>query len=158
MNQQINIRAAVPADAAGIKNAHRASIRNLCRGHYTAEQIQVWSGRLRVQGYRNAMNRGEKMYVAKANGRIIGFSALIGKEVRAVYVHPKFAKKGVGKKLLAAVELAARRMKLKILRLNSSLNAVPFYQSHGYKTLRRTTHLIGTCQIPCIAMRKNLDE
>src|SRR5438105_3419192 len=103
---KIQIRRARPDDARKIRNAHVASVRILCAKDYNARQIAAWSSR-KPDEYRRAM-KTEAMYVAQAGERIAGFSAAHGREVRAVYVHPRFARRGVGAKLLAAAERAVR--------------------------------------------------
>ena len=54
-------------------------------------------------------------------------------EVRAVYVHPDHARHGVGSALLAELEGYARGRGLDRLSLQSSLNAVGFYERAGYE-------------------------
>ena len=53
-------------------------------------------------------------------------------EIALCYVHPYYQGYGIGKGLLEDMERKARALKIKTLLLKSSLNAVSFYQLHGY--------------------------
>jgi putative acetyltransferase len=155
----IGLRRARPEDALKIRNVHVASIRALCAGEYTPEQIAAWTAGARPERYRRAMAEGEIIFVAERGPRIVGFSALEGDQVQAVYVHPQFARRGVGTLLLRAVEAEARDRGIVELRLSASLTAVPFYRSLGYRELGNTMHPLSTgILIPCVRMVKRLRE
>ena len=94
------------------------------------------------------------MFVAEQGRRLAGFSSLFGDEIRAVYVHPAFARRGVGGALLKKVEREATKLGLERLSLRSSLNAVPFYRSHGYRGSRRTVFEIEGQRLSVVKMTK----
>jgi putative acetyltransferase len=155
----ICLRPARPEDALKIRNVHVASIRALCAGEYTPEQIAAWTANARPERYRRAMAEGEIMFVAERGPRIVGFSALRDDEVRAVYVHPRLTRRGVGTLLLRAAEEAARARGIVELHLSASLTAVPFYRSQGYRECGNATHRLSTGMlIPCVEMAKRLRE
>jgi putative acetyltransferase len=80
-------------------------------------------------------------------------------EVRAVYVHGDHAREGVGSALLAHLEDRARERGLAALVLWSSLNAVRFYERHGYERVRETTHeTTGGVELGVVVMRKALAD
>jgi GNAT superfamily N-acetyltransferase len=155
------IRHATPADSAAIFELHVASIRAHCTGHYTPEQIEAWIAPKRPENYARAMNDGEAMFVAEsAMGALAGFGSIQGDEVHAVYVAPGRAGGGIGSALLGELEAHARRAGVRVIRLRSSINAVGFYERHGY---RRPGDGGGGfraagVEIPCIALSKELDR
>lgn len=153
---KVKIRKAKPEDALKIRNAHVASIRGICSKDYTAKQIRVWSNR-KPESYRKALAAGESMFVAQVGDRVVGFSVTHEGEIRAVYVHPQYVGRGIGKKLLSAVESSAKRRGFKTATISSSLTAHCFYLSQGYKTVKRAEFRFrdGT-SIPCIRMKKSL--
>src|SRR5688500_17962348 len=107
------VRSAAPCDAESLCAVHVASIRGLCAGDYSAEQIDAWAGVKKPDIYRQAMAEGEQMFVAEtqtADGEmtVIGLAGVHGSEVRAVYVHPAYVGLGVGSALLATIEAEAR--------------------------------------------------
>lgn len=152
----IEIRPARTDDRAGIAAAHVASIRGLTQSHYSQEQIDAWSAGKKAESY----PVGEHpMFVAVDGDEVVGFSELRipGREVRAVYVAPKVAGKGVGRKLLDAVEAVALERGLRKLHLGSSLNAVGFYKNRGYAvTGQGTMSTSAGVAVPYQTMEKAL--
>lgn len=154
----INIRLARPADASHIRDVHVASVHTLCAKDYTPEQLTAWTDR-EPEAYRTRMDQPDGAFlVAEWGKKIVGFSSLLGEEVLSLYVHPDHAGRGVGGALMDAIEEAARKKGVVVLRLNSSLTAVPFYEKRGYRNVRPSLfHLPNGVDIPCFAMTKRLD-
>src|SRR5207249_7418220 len=69
------IRAAVESDAEAVWRVHTGSIRGLCAGWYTEQEIAVWTGRLVADAYRRAIE-AHVMVVAERDGAVIGFGEL----------------------------------------------------------------------------------
>jgi N-acetylglutamate synthase-like GNAT family acetyltransferase len=156
----VTIRRAREEDADAVGRVHRSSIRELCRGHYTAEQIAAWSPP-RPPGHYEKAIREKEFYVAEEGGRVVGFGALnVGSgEVEAVYVGPEAVGRGVGMKLLRKVEERARAAGLKGLRVDASLNAVGFYERAGYSLEDMGAHrLWNSVDLPCAHMSKELAD
>ena len=78
-------------------------------------------------------------------------------ELRACYVAPSAARRGVGSALVAEIERIGREHGLLYLRLDSSLTAQPFYTALGYQVEERHEHVLssGVAMI-AIKMRKQL--
>jgi|SRR5580698_3796551 len=53
-------------------------------------------------------------------------------KVRAIFVHPKFARRGLGTLILAHVEEAARAAGFRRFEMGSTLTGVPLYRLKGY--------------------------
>lgn len=151
------VRRALPADAVRIRNVHISSIRGLCARDYTRAQIEAWSSKKRPENYRCSMREGEVMFVALLGKRTAGFAGFKGTEIRAVYVHPRFARQGIGRALFAAVERLAKKRCVRRLRLSSSVTAVPFYRAMGFMAVRKSMFTLrdGT-RIACVDMQKPL--
>jgi GNAT superfamily N-acetyltransferase len=75
-------------------------------------------------------------YVVVVDGRIVGTGSLNGNMVRAVFVHPDYQGRGIGTKLMDAVENAANVQSVDILSVQSSITAQPFYAKRGFKVVR----------------------
>jgi putative acetyltransferase len=148
------IRRATPSDAPAILSAHVQAIRQTCHTHYNAEQIEAWAGPKKAQDYANAMARGEAMFVAEMDSQIVGFAAIDRETIKAVYVLPMAQHRGVGAALLAAVEGEARANGVGNVSLESTVNAVSFYESHGYQRGEDAVHMMRGLPIPCVKMSK----
>ena len=58
-------------------------------------------------------------------------------KVRAIFVHPDFARRGLGSLILAAVENAAREAGFRRFEMGSTLTGVPLYRLKGYVEVER---------------------
>ena len=153
----LKVRRATRADAAAICEVQRCSVRGLARSAYTSAQIEAWIGNRQPGHYAWALDHGELMFVAEEGEGVIGYGLLLGHEVRAVYVHPDAAEKGVGRALLSAIEEAARERGIGALDVHASLNAEGFYRAHGYEPEEEVDlDLPSGVKLPAIRMRKNL--
>jgi GNAT superfamily N-acetyltransferase len=63
----------------------------------------------------------------------------------------------VGRALLARLEELARDVALTELRMDASINAVPFYEANGFISLEPGEHIMSTgARMACVRMRKVL--
>lgn len=76
--------------------------------------------------------------------------------VRAMYTHPRHARRGVGRLILSACEEAARREGFRSVELMSTLSGEPLYLSCGYQPVERLTDARGGAPVPLIRMVKSL--
>jgi putative acetyltransferase len=92
-------------------------------------------------------------------GQIIGFGSIVpaNSELRAVYVDAAHGGQGVGRALLARLEELARDAGVAELRMDASINAVPFYEVNGFTSLERGEHVMSSGgRMACVRMRKAL--
>lgn len=154
------VREARPDDVDAIEAIHAASVRGLAASRYDAVQIESWSDGADY----SLPTEGVHVVVAEEEGPdagdgIVGFGAvdLDSGEIRAAYVHPDHAGEGVGSAVLGALETAASEAGLTDLQLTASLNAVAFYERHGWEPTGRTTHeLDGGVELEAMAMEKSI--
>jgi len=154
----ISVRKAHQDDMPGIWRVHASSVRVLCTSHYSAEQIEAWVGKMIPERYHPTMPASRVIFVAQDDSQLIGFSTLDGDTIRAVYVDPGYTGRGVGRRLLAALEKEAISRNSDILRLDASLNSVGFYEAAGYDFVEDGLHSVmgSDVQIPCARMEKRL--
>lgn len=151
---EIFIRPVRASDRLQISQLHSESIQQLCTTDYTAEQIQALLADKKIYG---TNSWGDVVLVAECGEIIVGFSALVGSAVSAMYVHPKWTRQGIGKQLLQAIEREARSRRLQQLFVKASVTAVPFYQACGYQILNPSQIMVaGRVWIPCVDMQKQL--
>ena len=87
----------------------------------------------------------------------IGAIVVSHSELRACYVAPHAARRGVGSALVAEIERIARERGLDHLELESSITAEPFYAALGYQVETRGVHLLSPgVPMAAVTMRKRL--
>jgi N-acetylglutamate synthase-like GNAT family acetyltransferase len=154
----MRIRKARIADSAEIARLHRGTIRTVNKQDYPQEDIEAWSKRSTASRFRNSHHKVQR-YVAVEDGKIIGFVDIDREdpeELGGLYIHRKFIGKGVGSKLLKAMESMAKKQGAKRLHLQSTLTAIPFYQKKGFKLLRKSKHTINNRTLDIAIMEKKL--
>jgi GNAT superfamily N-acetyltransferase len=72
-------------------------------------------------------------YVALVDGQVVGTASLNGQTVSSVFVHPDYQRRGIGTKLMDAVEQAAQSNSLGV---QTSITAQPFYAKRGFAVIR----------------------
>jgi putative acetyltransferase len=150
------VRRAALEDAAALCALHKASVRGLCAGAYSAQQIEAWVGHRVPEGFRWAMtDGGETMFVAERGGCLAGFASTKGDTLMGLYVDPDRGR-GAGRLLLRTVEDHARCHGVAVLSLQATLTAVPFYRRLGYSADRPTVVLRGGVKLPVVEMSKML--
>lgn len=79
-------------------------------------------------------------------------------KVRAIFVHPAFARRGLGSLILRHVEDAARTAGFTRFEMGSTLTGVPLYQLKGYVEVERIAVPLKNGEaLPIVRMTKNSD-
>ena len=74
--------------------------------------------------------------------------------VRAMYTHPSYARRGVGRLILSLCEAAAASEGFTRLELMSTLSGEPLYAAYGFRPLERLLDDTGGAPVPIIRMEK----
>lgn len=172
--QQARIREATEADRPELLALHRSALVSLSRGHYTEAQVQSL---LRHVPTLDASLIADRTYlVAELDGRIVacggwsarapGYLPAFGQEradgddshgplIRAMYTLPAHARRGLGRRILAAAEHAAMARCARPLELDALLGGLPLYLAAGYEPLGRSSwRLPDGEEITIVRMRK----
>ena len=136
MTTEVEIRRATAEDAEAVYEIVLRALRETNARDYPASVID----RLVLTLPEAVASKLEewRAYVAVVDGRIVGTGSLNGKTVRAVFVHPDYQDRGIGTKLMDAVENAANAQSLNTLSVQSSITAQSFYAKRGFKVVRET--------------------
>ena len=159
------LRIAIEDDLPALHTLIEASVRGLQAGDYTPSQIEGALGT--VLGVDTQLVADRTYYVAEtvtegsATPRLAGCGGwskrktLFGADrgpgreaallnpvtdaarVRAIFVHPDFARRGLGSLILATVEDAARAAGFSRFEMGSTLTGVPLYRLKGYTEVER---------------------
>lgn len=76
--------------------------------------------------------------------------------IRAMYTHPAFARRGVGRMILGLCESAARAEGFRRAELMATLAGVPLYTACGYQIIERVVDDRGGAPVPLARMSKPL--
>lgn len=94
------------------------------------------------------------------SGLVVGVIKLFEKEAGVGWfshmaVHPDYQRHGIGKKLVNAIEEAARRQGYTTLGCMSRLNTTVYFEKLGYRVAGLPSHYFGTTQV--VWMEKSLN-
>jgi GNAT superfamily N-acetyltransferase len=182
----MHLRTAIESDIPAIRELIPASVRGLQAADYTAEQIEGaltsvfgvdtqliedgtyfivedgevllgcggWSRRQTLYG--SSIHRGGSGHGAARSAALLDPSTMPAR-IRAFFVHPAYARRGVGTLLLVASEEAARREGFRRAEMAATLTGIPLYQKRGYRPLQRfTVPLENGASLPVVRMVKDL--
>jgi GNAT superfamily N-acetyltransferase len=76
--------------------------------------------------------------------------------IRAMYTHPAFVRRGVGRLILALCEDAARAEGFSRAELVATMAGLPLYAACGYRAVDRFTDDRGGVAVPLLRMTKDL--
>lgn len=176
-----NTRLATLRDVAALRQLIALSARSLNREHYTPEQVE--STLKYVYGVDTQLIYDQTYFVVEADGILVGCGGwsrrknLYGgnqyKEntpnnlldpttdaarIRAFFVHPRWARKGVGSHLMRVCEQAAKEAGFRSLELMATLTGELLYERFGFKRVEEVETVLpdGTL-LKTHRMRKPLD-
>ncbi|MER8697514.1 GNAT family N-acetyltransferase [Mesorhizobium opportunistum] len=133
------IRVARESDAADISAVILRALRESNARDYSPEIITRVEPSFSPSAVLELMGK-RVVFVAIIASRIVGTASLDGEVIRTVFVAPDVQGQGVGRRLMAEIELAARKGGVKVLTVPSSLTAEAFYARLGFRTVRDSYH------------------
>jgi GNAT superfamily N-acetyltransferase len=68
-------------------------------------------------------------------------------KIRAFFVHPNWARRGIGSMILDACENAARNAGFTRLEMGATLSGVPFYRAKGYHEIENQAASLGNGEV-----------
>ena len=136
---ECEVRAARESDAGDISKVILWALRETNAKDYSADIIRRVEPSFRPAAVLQLMGK-RKVFVATIASRIVGTASLDGEVIRTVFVAPDVQGQGVGRQLMAEIELAARQGGVKVLTVPSSLTAEAFYSRLGFRAVRDSYH------------------
>jgi GNAT superfamily N-acetyltransferase len=174
-----SLRKATLDDQPALENLIAESVRGLSRQDYTDAQIEAALGT--AMGVDTELIRDGTFFVVEAEGQIVacgGWSkrgTLFGADrqanrqselldpsrdaarIRAFFVHPAWARQGIGRALLQQCEAEARAAGFRRAELMATLPGLKLYQVMSYEAEQPLEHdLGGGITIEFVPMRKDL--
>jgi GNAT superfamily N-acetyltransferase len=177
----IRIRLATAEDIPVLRPLIEASVRGLQATDYTPSQIE---GALSsVYGVDSQLIADGSYFVAEDQLQIVGcggwskHKTLFGGDhysgriddlldpkvdaakIRAFFVHPTRARRGIGSMILEACEAAALSAGFTRLEMGATLSGVPFYRARGYRELETIQVPLGNGEtMTVVRMAKRVEE
>ncbi len=135
------IRPGTTGDAPFIQRVHEESIRGTSPGFYSRAELESWASGLHMDRYAWAMNFADERYVLAEvegeGGNLAGFCSWLPGEVKGLYIHPAWLRRGVAGALMDHAERAIIAAGAMRIHLGASRIARPFYEKRGYRMVRR---------------------
>ena len=173
------VRLATLDDREAITRLIADSARHLSREHYDDAQIEAAIAS--VFGVDSTLIEDGTYFVAEQDGALIGCGGwskrrtLFGGDqfsdrdtamidaasepsrIRAFFVHPEHARKGVARAILSVCEREAKAHGFRALELLSTLPGIKFYEANGYSPMGDfDLELPGGVKLQFVPMRKQL--
>lgn len=175
-----SLRAACDEDVPVLEKLIPLSVRSLQAPHYSAAQMEAALGP--VFGVDRQLIRDGTYLVAVTQARVVGCGgwsrrkSLFGGDgcrssgedplldpkgdparIRAFFVDPEFARRGIARAILEACEISIRAAGFGSAELVATLAGEPLYAGSGYTTVERCEILLGGgLGLPVVRMRKQL--
>ena len=176
---EIAIRMATMQDVPALKELIPTSARELSKGYYTPQQAE--SAIKYIFGMDTQLIADKTYYIAEADGQVVGCGGwskrktlyggdqmkteqdpLLDPEqdagrIRAFFIHPEWARKGIGRRIIEACEEAAKADGFTRMELGATLPGEPLYAAMGYEVTDRFDIPMGDgTALPAAHMKKQL--
>lgn len=136
----IEVRPARLADADAISRVVLAALRISNARDYPASVIERVQSSFSPAAVERLMQQ-RRVFVASEGNVVVGTASLEGEVVRSVFVDPDRHRQGVGRLLMAELEVVVRKAGAVRMVVPSSLTARGFYLALGFNVVRE--HLEG---------------
>jgi putative acetyltransferase len=152
------LRPFLPTDATVVARIFRGAIEDLTGDDYDETQRAAWMASANDEDGFAKRLAAQTTLLALRDGAPIGFVSLKGNDhIDMLYVRPEVAGEGVGKFLAGAVETLARGRGVKMLTVDSSDTALPFFEKLGFRPQARQSVAIEGEWLANTKMAKPLD-
>ena len=136
----IGLRPYLPADAGDLAALFVASIEQVASEDYDVDQVAAWTSKAEDEAAFAARLGGQLTLVANIEGETAGFASLRGPDhIDMLYVHPDALGQGVATTLLNALEKLAAARGAKMMTVEASDTAEPFFTARGYRAQQRNS-------------------
>jgi GNAT superfamily N-acetyltransferase len=178
----IHIRLARPEDIPALEDLIPESARTLQTNYYTPAQIKGALGT--VFGVDTQLIQDQTYFIAESVSQIIGcggwskrktlYGGARGKtleedqllnpnidsaKIRAFFIHPAWARQGIGSQIMHQCETAALNAGFKTIEIIATLAGEPLYRKFGYCTLQQFEILLpNKSTLPVVRMFKDFSE
>lgn len=157
MEDSVPIRKAREEDIRPINELHRKVVNEINAVFYPAEAVQEWLCEISEENTKKQFENSTWV-IAKIAGKVIGFGqySVADGEVYQINVAPDYLNRGVGKSIYNYIENDFRDSKVEKICLNSTLNAIGFYQKLGFNIMKEIDFKLPKQSLKMMKMEKPL--
>lgn len=181
MTEPVRVRVATDGDLAALRDLIPRSVRGLSAGYYTPREVE--SSIRYVFGPDTQLIADGTYFVAESGGEVVGCGgwsarrtlyggdqakdaddprldpATESARIRAFFVHPDHARRGIASAIYDACVAAARAAGFRSLELMATLPGEPLYRTFGFHPVEQVeSTLPDGVAIGFVRMRRNIDE
>lgn len=144
-------------DGSALLDLFRDTIRRVNCRDYNPQQISAWaSDDIDVIEWCQRF-QGRYVVVAELDEQLAGFAELEGTgHVDRFYVAADYIGRGVGRAMLVDLVEEAKRQDLTTLRVEASITARPFFESHGFEAITRQLVTCRSVQLANYVMKRQI--
>lgn len=137
---EIAISSYIEADLNEIVELFMNTVHSVNAADYTLQQLHAWAPKDKreevIERWRHSFEHSNA-WVAKLNGRVIGFADMTEEGyIDRLYVHKDYQRMGIASALLDQMESAARHSKVTELVSHVSITAKPFFSTRGFQVVQ----------------------
>lgn len=136
-----SLRPYLPADLPEVAEVFRLAIEVLTEEDYSEDQRIAWMGRAEdEEAFGGRLTAGLTLVVAGEEEGVVGFGSLKdNSHIDMLFTRPDFIRQGVATLIMDALERLATARGAKMLTVDASDTAQPFFAARGYVATRRNT-------------------
>lgn len=137
---------------------HKKCIKLINSKYYDKEQIKEWLSTIKIENIQEQLSN-TSWIIVEEHDEIIGFAqySITDKEIYQIQILPSEQGKGYGKKLYQYIEKDFKKNNVKQISLYSTLNAISFYKSLGFESIKKKSYKLINTSVEMDEMRKDLE-
>ena len=150
------IRPATEDDAGALFQVHRAAVGAFCSEAYSPEHMAKWFLGRTAAIYEESLKAG-RIWLAEAEGQILGFVEAVPGEVTLLFVAPQASGSSVGATLVELGVQKASGSAAVPVTVIATMNSVSFYRRHGFQVVGEQFFARGEPELryPVVKMVRN---
>ena len=135
----MKLRLATSEDFLAVKKLFQETVRNVCTGDYSPEEIEAWTSVIEEEPARWLKKIEEQYFLLiEIDQELVGMGSLLnGDYIDIMYVHQDHQGKGIAKLLLSELEAEAAKQGKTHLTSDVSITARPFFEKKGFQVLHK---------------------
>jgi len=133
------------------------TIHKTCNKEYTKEQLNSWANpNIDYEAWKKRLSK-TKSYLAIFDEKLVGFTEFYEDYIDCFYIHHEYQSRGLGKTLLTHLLNQAKQNKIKILRVDASITAKPFFFFFLFKKMKKNYIKRDNQELINYSMTLNID-